>query len=452
MNLHTANNKFWETNNEFAEGGAIKDYVTPEMFGAIGNGLINDLSAFNDAISNMSDGDVLYIPNGKYLLNDTLTINKNITIFCDGTLYVDHSNPVILFDELSNVQININTIQKNTRMFDYEEGTIEYSIGAILKNCTGVELNVNNILNTTTAIVLVATDNKGCQYNSVSCNNAMTFAGVELIRSSSGGWVNGNTINHFRWMINTWSNSNLLAAYMIKSLSYVASGESEPYKNNGNVFYGLSAEYGEQAAEYPILLVRLDYAKGYEFKFDRVEILAKNSSLNSNMFYFTNSIFCTGTINFILASGYTMSIGDLATEHNVIYIKENYEKLKQNEVVDILSDITLHESLSYTNYWFYAVKNPLTKSVKIVGELIVSANIANNTAIISNVPKCRLGYGTMKIQMGTTATMWQEPANVTYYKLNIGGNATEIHNIGAIPSGVRLYVDFEYFAADSEFN
>lgn len=429
----------------------IKDYITPQMFGALGDGITDDKIAFESAINAMSDGDVLYLTNS-YLLSDTLNVSKKINIIGHGKIIVSHSKPAIVVDGVESASIDICGIEKSAKVFDYVEGGIGYSIGVVVKNCTGCKINVGNIINLTTAFVLIATDNNGCQYNQISCDNAMTFTGIEIIRSSTGGWVNGNNITRFRWMVNTWfDNANLVPAYMIKSLSYAKDGESEPYRNNANKFDGLIAEYGAQAADYPILLARLDYARGYTFSFDRVEILAKNSSLSDNSFYFTNSVFCIANVWFNLSS-YTSSIGDLGTDHNAIYIKENYEKLKQNEVVDILSAITLHESLSYTDYWFYAVKNPLTKSVKIVGELIVSADIANNTVVISNVPKCRLGFGTMKIQIGTTATLWQAPTNVSHYKLDIGGDATEIHNIGTIPSGTRLYVDFEYIAADSEFN
>lgn len=429
----------------------INGYITPEMYGAKGDGVTDDQNAFESAINAMSAGDVLYLENS-YLVSDTINVTKEINIIGYGRIIVSHSKPAIVVDGVESASIDICGIEKSARVFDYVEGGIGYSIGVVVKNCTGCKINVKNIINLTTAFVLIATDNNGCQYNQISCDNAMTFTGIEIIRSSTGGWVNGNTISKFRWMVNTWfDNTELVAAYMIKSLSYAKSNETDPYMNNANKFDGLIAEYGAQAADYPILLVRLDYARGYTFSFDRVEILAKNSSLSDNSFYFTNSVFCIANVWFNLSS-YTSSIGDLGTDHNAIYIKENYEKLKQNEVVDILSVITLHESLSYTDYWFYAVKNPLTKSVKIVGELIVSADIANNTVVISNVPKCRLGFGTMKIQIGTTATLWQAPTNVSHYKLNIGGNATEIRNTGTILSGTRLYVDFEYLAADSEFN
>lgn len=429
----------------------IKDYITPQMFGALGDGITDDKIAFESAINAMSDGDVLYLTNS-YLLSDTLNVSKKINIIGHGKIIVSHSKPAIVVDGVESASIDICGIEKSARVFDYVEGGIGYSIGVVVKNCTGCKINVGNIINLTTAFVLIATDNNGCQYNQISCDNAMTFTGIEIIRSSTGGWVNGNNITRFRWMVNTWlDNANLVPAYMIKSLSYAKDGESEPYRNNANKFDGLIAEYGAQAADYPILLARLDYARGYTFSFDRVEILAKNSSLSNNSFYFTNSTYCIANIWFNIGS-YTSSIGTLSTDHNAVYIKENYESLLKNGINDITANITLHESLSYTNYWFYVIKKPATRTVKICGELTATADINSGSVIISNLPQCRLGYGKIQMVMGSTATMWNAPTGVTFYKMAIGGNGKEISIRGTVNSGTRLYVDFEYIAADSEFN
>ena len=425
----------------------VNPFVIPQMYGAKGNGVNDDYNAFVDAINSMSDGDVLYVPNGEYLLSATLSITKNILIYCDGELSVSHSNPAIVLDGLSNALVKINTIKKPSRVFDYVEGSVNYSIGVVLKNCDTCIVDINNILNTTTGIVLLG-EVDGCHYNEISCNNAHTFTGIEIIRSSQGGWVNGNVINKFRWMVNTWGdNSNLVPSYMVKSLSYAASGESEPYKNNANMFHNLSAEYGAASANYPISLVRLNYARGYTFDFNRVEILAKTSSLYDNFFYFTNSTYCIATIWFSINS-FNTNIG--TTNHNFVYEKGDYESLKYSGFKNILSDIEFNSSVSYTQYWFDAVMFPSIKTVKIQGELIVNQTIPALGTLISNLPVGRAGYGILKLQMGTTATLWNPPTNVTFYKVSVGGrNGKTLSTVGEIPSGTRLYIDIEYLVDDS---
>lgn len=428
----------------------VNPFVIPQMYGAKGNGINDDYNAFVDAINSMNDGDVLYVPNGEYLLSDTLSITKNILIYCDGELSVSHSNPAIVLDGLSNALVKINTIKKPSRVFDYVEGAVNYSIGVVLKNCDTCIVDINNILNTTTGIVLLGEVN-GCHYNEISCNNAHTFTGIEIIRSSQGGWVNGNVINKFRWMVNTWGdNSNLVSSYMVKSLSYAAGGESEPYKNNANMFHNLSAEYGAASANYPISLVRLNYARGYTFDFNRVEVLAKTSSLYDNFFYFTNSTYCIATIWFSINS-FNTNIG--SGTHNYIYEKSNYEALKKNGAISIFSQIQLNSKVSYTTYWFTAVLLPAISSVKLLGELIINSTLDRYEALISNLPTGRAGYGGMVIAMGTTAGQWSEATDVTFHKLSFGGqNSKTIETVGGIPAGTRIFVDVEFLVDDSAIN
>lgn len=431
----------------------LKDYVTPEMYGAVGNGQTDDLSAFQSAISAMSAGDVLYIPAKTYLLSDTLTINKTVTIIGDGTIYVTHADPVLKLDSVSGVIIDLAKIEKSAKVFDYEEGSTEYSIAVLLRNSTYCNVYIHTILNATTGIVLVGDgEGGGCHYNQIQCDDAYTFAGIEFIRTSNGGWVNGNRVNAFGWFVNTWQdNTDLIPGYMIKSVSYATGSETEAYKNNGNYFEHLVAEYGAKAADYPILLCRLDYAKGYTLTFDRVEISPKVSTLSENTFYFTNSTKCTATIWYNNSDSVSASVGNSATDHNVIYSKTNYENLVYSGVKSIIGDVTTNANTTYTQYWFNVVKIPAVRKVRIYGELEVTADIANGSDIISNLPASRSGLNTMKIVMGTTATLWNAPTNVTFYKLSISGGATIVKNRGTIPSGTHLFIDFEYFANDSEF-
>lgn len=59
-------------------------HINVKDFGAIGNGIADDSPAFNSAIAEMQKGDILYIPPGRYKLEDSIEpITKIITI--EGT-------------------------------------------------------------------------------------------------------------------------------------------------------------------------------------------------------------------------------------------------------------------------------------------------------------------------------------------------------------------------------
>lgn len=53
----------------------ISNYVTPQMFGAAGNGTDDDTNAFKDAIAT---GKAILIPDGTYLISDTLELNNSM--------------------------------------------------------------------------------------------------------------------------------------------------------------------------------------------------------------------------------------------------------------------------------------------------------------------------------------------------------------------------------------
>ena len=58
-------------------------FVTPQMFGAVGDGVTDDTQAFVDAIA---DGKPVFIPEASYLVSGTLTLNRhNIIIVGVGT-------------------------------------------------------------------------------------------------------------------------------------------------------------------------------------------------------------------------------------------------------------------------------------------------------------------------------------------------------------------------------
>lgn len=86
---------------------AIKDYVTPQMFGATGNGVTDDTEAFQQALNAVPAFGGLYIPGGTYKLRGRVTLENvsNITIINSGVLMpVDGVTPWIGLLTLSQVK------------------------------------------------------------------------------------------------------------------------------------------------------------------------------------------------------------------------------------------------------------------------------------------------------------------------------------------------------------
>lgn len=78
----------------------INVIVTPQMFGAVGDGVTNDTEAIEKAISSLHEGDVLHFPTGRYLMvgkavdvaTANITFSGNGLILCDYGFRLKASN------------------------------------------------------------------------------------------------------------------------------------------------------------------------------------------------------------------------------------------------------------------------------------------------------------------------------------------------------------------------
>jgi hypothetical protein len=87
--------------------------VSVKDFGAVGDGIVDDTSAIQTAIDNISAGSVLYFPNGTYKTSSALTIEKSLTLLGDAgrqtfdNSWDDENGSVIHCVSLSDNIINV---------------------------------------------------------------------------------------------------------------------------------------------------------------------------------------------------------------------------------------------------------------------------------------------------------------------------------------------------------
>lgn len=62
--------------------GYLKNYVTPQMFGAVGDGITDDTEALKNAFASGSN---VYIPEGTYIVNEPLYVNVNVMSLNGGS-------------------------------------------------------------------------------------------------------------------------------------------------------------------------------------------------------------------------------------------------------------------------------------------------------------------------------------------------------------------------------
>ena len=85
---------------------AIKDYVTPEMFGAIGDGVTDDTQAIKDALATKKPMLLM----GTYLISETLILDEDTSDTIFSFENEKYHNPVIKGDTLPLLETQVNAI------------------------------------------------------------------------------------------------------------------------------------------------------------------------------------------------------------------------------------------------------------------------------------------------------------------------------------------------------
>lgn len=130
------------TADDFSEelkAQTIKDYYTPQMFGAVGDGAVDDTEAIRSCIANSN---TVFIPAGNYKISDTLHISTNKHIIFDKNAYFTiTSNSDGISIEGNNIKIeNLHIVLTN----EFRTGALHFSQSAVIFP-EGVQENVTII-------------------------------------------------------------------------------------------------------------------------------------------------------------------------------------------------------------------------------------------------------------------------------------------------------------------
>ena len=122
----------------------IKDYVTPEMFGAVGDGVNDDTNAIRQALENSN---YVFLPEGTYRITDKIQIPQGKMLFGTGTnsiIYVTTANDGLWLGADSFVRdigFTVHSLSANGAVFRISDETLSgfYSSSAF------VNINIENI-------------------------------------------------------------------------------------------------------------------------------------------------------------------------------------------------------------------------------------------------------------------------------------------------------------------
>jgi hypothetical protein len=178
-----------EWRNAGASFGEISDsvahYITPEMYGAAGNGVTDDSAAIQAAIDAAGGSGTVYLQNKTYLIGTGLIINSAYAkLVCDGLINYTGTGSAVAIKPtggtaLSRVDVRINRI-------DAENGTgiiLDASDGKM----TSIYVDVNYIYKSKIGIQLLADNENYISYCVVKSKEIKaTETGIHIENKGSG--------------------------------------------------------------------------------------------------------------------------------------------------------------------------------------------------------------------------------------------------------------------------
>lgn len=116
------------------------DYVTPEMFGAKGDGVADDTEAIQKSIVFCGNNKrLLYIPSGVYLISDTLTIPKSIAILGSSA----HKDVLSSYNEYMGISVLKFIAKSDKTLIVASEKAYDVSMNSLIFLATSYEVRVS---------------------------------------------------------------------------------------------------------------------------------------------------------------------------------------------------------------------------------------------------------------------------------------------------------------------
>lgn len=173
-------------------------YITPKMFGAVGDGKHDDSEAFVKAIEKIKTLKIkiLYVPSGEYIFSKPITLPSDIMLIGDGkntkfTITSDYSYNKLIGNELNATDIFISSIYINLNEKSFsDKGNVTRGIIA-LEQANRIVIQNTIIENKYTSVQI--TENQpiwidGCSYVDIN-NCALIHKGVAQSGKGGGIWI-----------------------------------------------------------------------------------------------------------------------------------------------------------------------------------------------------------------------------------------------------------------------
>ncbi len=309
-------------------------YVTPEMFGAVGDGVADDTAAIQAAFNS---GKLVLAGSNVYKITDTLVINESAEIHFTGTIESYSAKPALMVNRVNNGNIYFYAIKNKNKVNDFQVGSFAIRAGCVFNTCLSTSIRIDMINDFTIGFILACDeDGGGCFYNEIDLPWLEgCLEGVHIINTLASASCNANIFKRVNYHFHSWPDVNT-TPYVIRCQPI-----DNTYRNNSNYFMNIMAENGIENLPYPPALIYAEHIGSCQFIFKRIEM---KDLPQPSVKLFTDCEYCTVEI--------MQSWNRITMEDNNSV--RSYNKLKKDTsyyyngtyIDDLLSSITLQEGIS----------------------------------------------------------------------------------------------------------
>ena len=369
-NIEIDNTNYWvNTGNYNAQvEGYRKEvenlgFVTPEKYGAKGDGVTDDTKAIQMAIDHVKNGCVLF-KKTTYCVSETLVISNKNMLFNNCTLKRIADCTVLNFDESNNFTLSDVTITDNGRT---------YGNMIVGRSCENVEIK-NVAVNSTSPHTSTSNGN----WAMCLSGNAFHISGLRINNYKSGKWADGL---HFGYLTNSFIENFII-------LSGDDSIAITQHPSSGTDFKNIVSENNKFVNG----VLKSAVASPIRLGFDNSTNLEQyeiNNCYHKNVTF--ENIDCEGgfflRIEYIKHDSTALPISD----ENIKFININY---KQTIINKSYPQIYISKEYSLKNYFFN--KCNIDSSISPI-ELTqpffyISSNVYDEKSLLS-FNECRLDFG-----------------------------------------------------------
>lgn len=211
-------------------------YVTPEMFGAKGDGITDDTVALNNMLNEIKNSFYKVIGKGRYLITQSLTFTGNFCVELNELIFNNTTDSCVILDNVKRSKLLIKSISGNGFTPIDIKGVYNHQAGVVLKNSSYNDICINNITNMLCGFILYSNGTSGedgTYYNTIYGYSVNTYNVIHII--SENGAVNGNTFRNILHFINSTYVRSVKSYYIINDTN-------NDYKNNHNIFLDIKIE------------------------------------------------------------------------------------------------------------------------------------------------------------------------------------------------------------------